>query len=1032
MIRYFAGHPTAANLIMVSILALGITALPSINRETFPDVAPNEIQVEAIYPGASAENVEEAICRRIEDAVEDVIDIAEIRCEARQGRATAIVEMREGGSFDGLLASLQTEIDAIDDFPDQVEAPTVRQLGRTDFVAAVAVTGPMGGRDLKIYAENLKDRLQRLDGVSGIDIQGFSDHQFRVEIPAQTLRQYGLSVADIARTVGRQSVELPSGTIEGDDRDVLIRFDDSRRSPGEFERLVVVGGERGAAIRLGDIARITDRFEKAEQKVIFNGRRAAVLEIKKGKSADTLEVIDAVKSFVVAEHQRAPPDVTLAITRDVSSIVRDRLDMLMRNGVSGFILVVLVLMLFFTPRLSFWVAMGLPVSFAGAMFIMARLGYSIDMISMVGLLIAIGVLVDDALVIAENVARHARDGLAPLEAAIVGTREVAPGVLASFATTVAVFGPLIFLTGDIGQILSVLPVFLILTLSFSLIEAFLILPNHLQHSLARAAAPSRLATWVGAIVERLRDRALGPAVDRAVEWRYLTVGIAVMVLLGSVAMVAGGSLKFRAFPDLDGDVIEARILLPQGTPLARTEAVVAKIQSALERVDNEFTPRQPAGEKLVRNVTVQFSKNIDAFETGPHVATVSVDLLEAERRATSLDEVLARWRSETGLVSDVVNLKFTDFAIGPAGRAIDIRLEGADLERVQTAARELATWLAAYRGVHDLSNDLRPGKPEVRIALREGALSLGIEAELIASQLRAAFLGTTAAEIQVGSEAYEVDVRLDAGDKDSLADLSDFTVIAPNGRLVPLGAVATIEPTRGFARINRINGLRTVTLQGDIDTAVANAGEIVADTQTRFLPELADRFPDVGISFEGQNRESADTGGSIVKGFLFGLVAVFIMLAFLFRSYVEPLIVIIAIPMALVGAIWGHVAMGLDLSMPSMMGFVSLSGVVVNNSILLVLFIKLGTAAGTSVADAAHQASRQRFRAILLTTLTTVMGMLPLLSETSLQAQVLKPLVTSLAFGLVASAVFILFLVPALYKILDDFGLIRISAPAAR
>ncbi len=512
----------------------------------------------------------------------------------------------------------------------------------------------------------------------------------------------------------------------------------------------------------------------------FNGRRAAVLEIKKGKSADTLDVIDAVRGFVAAERQRAPPDVTLAITRDVSSIVRDRLDMLTRNGAAGLILVVLVLTLFFTPRLSFWVAMGLPVSFAGAMFGMAQLGYSIDMITMVGLLIAIGVLVDDALVIAENVARHARDGLAPLEAAVVGTREVAPGVLASFATTVAVFGPLILLTGDIGQILAVLPVVLILTLSFSLIEAFLILPNHLRHSLTRAAAPNRLAARVGEAVDWLRDRALGPAVDHAVEWRYLTVGVAAMVFLGSVAMVAGGSLKFRAFPDLEGDVMEARILLPQGTPLARTEAVVAQIRSALDRVDGQFTPLQPSGEKLVRNVTVQYSKNIDAFETGPHVATVSVDLLEAERRATSLDDVLARWRTETGRVSDVINLKFTDFTIGPAGRAIDIRLEGVDLERVRAAARELEAWLVAYRGVHDLSDDLRPGKPEVRIALREGALSLGIEAELIASQLRAAFLGTTAAKIQVGSEAYEVDVRLDAGDKDSLADLSDFTVTAPN------------------------------------------------------------------------------------------------------------------------------------------------------------------------------------------------------------------------------------------------------------
>ena len=1026
MIRYFAGHRTAANLLMAVILIAGVASLGSLKRETFPDVPPDEIEIRIVYPGAAAEDVEEAVCRRIEDAIENVTDVAELRCEARQGTATATVEMVEGGSFDGLLAEVKTEIDAIDDFPAETEPAVVRQLGRTDFVASIAVTGPMGAAGLKAYAETLKGRLQRLDGVSGVDLKGFSDHQIRIEIRAQDLRRFGLSMADIARIVGRQSIDRPAGTIEGTDRDVLLRFDDSRRSVGEFANLVVVGGETGAAIRLGDIAHITNRFEKPEQSILFNGRRAAVMEIRKGRTADTLSVIGAVREFVDAERGRAPSTVEIAITQDISSIVRDRLDMLTRNGASGLVLVMITLMLFFSFRFSFWVAMGLPVSFAGAIFGMAQIGYSIDMITMVALLIAIGILVDDAIVISENIASQHRAGKAPLQAAIDGTREVAPGVIASFATTVVVFGPLAFLSGDIGSVLKVLPVVLILTLTASLLEAFLILPNHLSHSLdsGKDGRGQRLRQRVDNAMTWLRERVVGPLVDLAVEWRYLTVGIAIMLLLISVSMIAGGVLKFRAFPDLDGDVVQARLLMPQGTPLAVTETAVTQVLAALDKVNRELTPRQPAKQPLVRNVAVHYSKNIDAYETGPHVATVSVDLLDADTRTATIDGILSRWRKETGKLPGVVSLKFTDFTIGPGGRAIDIRLQGENLIRIGAAARELKTWLAAYHGVLDLADDLRPGKPELRIKLRERALALGIEAETIASQLRAAFLGQTAAEIQVGPESYEIDVRLDPRDRDSLADLTAFTVTAPDGGAVPLGAVATIERGRGYARINRIDGLRTVTLQGEVDTRFANADNIIADMRARFLPGLLKKYPGVTADFEGQANESAKTGGSIRNGFLLGMVGVYLLLGFMFRSYIEPLIVIVAIPMALIGVIWGHLAMGLDLSMPSMMGFVSLAGVVVNNSILLVLFIKIALGEGASVEDAAGGASRRRFRAIVLTTLTTVMGMLPLLSETSLQAQVLKPLITSLAFGLVSSTVMVLFLVPALYRILDDFGLV--------
>ena len=551
---------------------------------------------------------------------------------------------------------------------------------------------------------------------------------------------------------------------------------------------------------------------------------------------------------------------------------------------------------------------------------------------------------------------------------------------------------------------------------------------------AEARAPRGLATVVHAVLPdvagRHRARLVADVrekgaayvlldVDRRVA-RYLTVGLALMLFLASLAAVAGGWLKFRAFPDLDGDVVAARILLPQGTPLDRTQGLVDRVVAGLGQVDRELSPLQPDGQTLVRNITVQYSKNVDAFETGPHVATVTVDLLNAESRTGRLDDILHRWREAVGSPPDVLSLKFAEFAVGPAGLPIDVRLQGNDLGMLQPAAQALKDWFAGYRGAHDLSHDLRPGKPELRVHLREGALALGLDARTIAAQLRAAYFGETAAEIQVGPESYEIDVRLSPRDADSLADLQDFTVTDANGGQVPLGAVAALQPGRGYARINRIDGVRTVTVQGDIDTNLANANDIIADTKRRFLPKLAQEYPGVTVGFEGQEKEAGETGVSIRNGFLFGLIGVFLLLSMLFRSYLEPLIVMAAIPMGLVGAVWGHIVLGLDLSMPSVVGFVSLAGIVVNDSILLVVFTKRQIEAGEPVDVAARQASRRRFRAVLLTSLTTVMGLLPLLAERSLQAQVLKPLVTSLGFGLVASTVMVLFVLPALYTIFDD------------
>ncbi|MCF6354457.1 MAG: efflux RND transporter permease subunit [Candidatus Polarisedimenticolaceae bacterium] len=1029
MIRYFAIHPTAANLLMLMLVVLGLSVLPTLERETFPEFAPQEVQISVPYPGATPEDVEQAVCKRLEDAIDAVNEVDEIRCQALENSATAIATMTEQGDFARFMDDIKSAVEAIDSFPDQVELPVIEQLGRNDQVVNIAITGPLTPPALKAYADGIKDRLQMLPLVSQVILSGFSEHQLQIKVSAEMLRRHGLSISDLANTIARQNIDLPAGSIETREHNYLIRFMDQQGSLQGLDDLVIIGGGSGSEIRLGDIATIQDSFEMDEEKILFNGQRAALLQVNKAKTEDTLRVFEAVKAFVEREQQLAPPEIHFALTNDSSTVVRDRLQILTSNGLQGLVLVFLVMWLFFQVRFAFWVAMGLPVSFLGGLFIMSLLGQSINMISMVALLLSLGLLMDDAIVIAENIATHLRRGKSAFHAAIDGTRQVMPGVVSSFLTSVAVFAPLAFLSGNMGKVLEVIPVVLIAVLAVSLIEAFLILPHHLAHALKNHEADrqSRFRQHFDAFIEHLRHEVLGRAIDQVIQWRYLFIGLVLALFIASIGMLAGGHLKRIAFPDIDGDAFEARLLLPQGTPLPRTEAVVAEITAALERVNDHYAPLQPGGQRLIEDVTIRYNQNLDAGEKGTHLATISVDILGSESRVGRVDDYLQRWRDEVGQIPDVISLNFKEPQAGPAGIAIEIRLQGRDLQRLKAASMELQGWLRQYRGVINMSDDLRPGKPEIRLHLKDGSLAFGLDAATIANQLRAAFYGITADQVETESDSYEITVALTEPSQDSLDDLRNFRILTARGDQVPLSTVVDIELGRGYGRIQRVQGVRTVTITADMDTALGNANQVLAVTQRDFLPELQQRYPDVRFLLEGQAEESNKTSGSMVRGFLIGLVGIFVLLSFQFRSYIEPVAVMLTIPLAMIGVIWGHLLMGLDLSMPSIMGAVSLAGIVVNDSILLVEFLKLRAREGIPIPEAAKIASRERFRAVLLTSLTTVAGLTPLLMESSLQAQILTPLATSIVFGLLVATLLVLFVVPAIFSIFSDFGWVSVE-----
>lgn len=1032
MIRYFAGHPTIANLMMILLLATGLFAGPGLLRETFPRSAPNEVEVTVPYPGARPEDVESAICQPVENALDAVTGIDRQSCEAMEGSARSVVKMREGEDFQAFVADVKSEVEAISDLPERAEAPRIKPLGRTDFVASVAITGPDVRPDLKDYAESVRTRMLRWGGIPIADMRGFSARELRIGLNPAALQQFGISVSDVARAVQAGSLDVPTGSIETSAETLLIRVAEERQNPLDLASLIVRSSVTGGQVQLGTIAEITEQFAVDYDRVLFDGRPAAILDISKTRVEDSLRVIDALNAFLEAERQQAPPGVTLEISADGASVVGERLTLVVVNGLQGLALVFVVLWLFFGFRFSFWVAMGLPVAFMGGIALMWAVGYSLNLMTTLGLLIVIGLLMDDAIVIAENIARLRESGRRALDAAVEGAAQVFPNVLASFATTAMIFGSLAFLSGDLGAVLRVVPVVMLFVLLISLIEAFLILPHHLVHSLEKPSTPGLVRARVEAGLSWTREHLVGRFADLTIRWRYVTAGLSIAVLLVSVAMLAGGYLKFTAFPELDGDTIVARILLPQGTPLSRTEEVVARLVAGIEVVNDELTPEQPDGAALIRHVSVFYGLNRDAFETGSHVATVSVDLLPSALRSSRPDMVMERWRDTVGLVPDVLSLKYAEATIGPAGIAIDLRLKGDDLDVLKAASIELQDWIWQYRGVTSVQDDLRPGKRELRVRLNESAEPMSITAAMVADQLRAAYLGSTISQMQVNGQMLEVTAQFADADQGSFNRFDGFKIAAADGSLVPLGVVAEIELGQGFGRINRENGVRTVTIQGTIDTRTANANAIVADTLTRFVPGLLPRYPGVNLDVEGQNAEAGKTQRSMLVGFVVGLIGVFLLLSFLFRSYVEPIVVMLVIPLSLTGSIFGHMAMGLDFSMPSMLGYVALAGVVVNNSILLVDFVKHESGSGRSVAEAASRAVRARFRAMLLTSLTTVAGLMPVLLETSLQAQILIPLVASLTFGLLAATLIVLFVLPAIYAILDDLGLGTLAAARKR
>ncbi len=1029
MIRYFAAHRSAANLLMLALICLGVLGAWNMRRETFPDFASDIVATDLTYPGAAAAEIEENVVFKIEDAVDGIDGIAEINSLARDGFCSVRAKVADGYDPRSVQLDVQNAIDRIDTFPAQADKPIVYQLEQPDRVLSLALYGEVLPGELERLANDIKDHLVASPAVSLATVEGFSEQQIRIELEQRALLQWGLSIDDVARCIAAESLDSPAGSVEAVGGKTSLRLTDQSRSVADFENIVVLSSPRGGLIRLGDVATISDTYDETDQSIRFDGRRAAIIHIDATDNEDSLKIAAEVQHLVgqLGPNGLLPEGVEIAVWGNLARDVKGRLDLLIDNGLIGFVLVLLVLAAFLNLRLAFWVAMGIPVSFLGTIFAMHLLGYTLNMITMFSLVLALGLIVDDAIVLSENIYVHFRKGKSPLQAAVDGVREVWVGVTASTLTTVAAFLPLLFMTGDIGKTLRVMPIGVLLALGISLIEGFLILPAHLRHSLKHEGdlPPIRLRRLFDEGVERLVDRFYRPALGWALKFRYTAVAAAVALFMVCAAYVASGRLEFTPFPKLDGNVIQAQVILPAGTHISIAEKVAQRLEEGLAAINADAAFEQ-GEEELVKHVMVQFGSipaagvgAVESDETGSHVLTVIAELLRSEDRRHTADQVISAWRSFTIDIPEVVSIRYKQQQINPGGQPVQIELAGADLEALKQAALDLRGELAHIPGLSDPDDNLRKGAYEAKITLRDSARPLGITSAELARQLRGAFYGETAQEFQRGRDTVEVRVVFADRDRRSEADLGDFRFIMPGGRLVPLHEIAEVEISRGYAQIHRTDRLRTVTITAELDEDLNNAAKIAGVLQSDIFPRL-EQAHGVRARVTGQTEESQQTAKSIEMGLLIGVAIIYVLLAWVFASFTLPLIVMAAIPLSFIGAVIGHVVMGFDLTMPSLVGFVSLSGIVVNDSVILLQTLRAKLKAGVPLQEAAQHAGFSRFRAVLLTSLTTVAGLTPMLLETSLQAQFLIPVAISVCFGLGFVTALVLLIVPSLYMIWED------------
>ncbi|MDO9567667.1 MAG: efflux RND transporter permease subunit [Candidatus Desulfaltia sp.] len=1032
--KWSINNRVTVNLIMIFIIVAGLITVMNMRRELNPQFALDMINISVVYPGASPEDVEEGICIKIEEKIKGIEGIDRTFSNAYEGMGSLTVELDSDADSRKVLDDIKAEIDRIDTFPEDAEDPVITEIINRHPAITVAAYGDVSEKLLRKVAEKIRDDLTDTGPISLADLVGVRDYEISIEVSEENLRRYGISFDVVVRAVKTGSVDLPGGTIKTSQGEILVRAKGQLYTGKEFKELPLITLEDGTVVRLGQVATVIDGFEDIDMKARFNGKPAALIQVNRTNTEDLILVSRTVRDYVEKHRGAMPEGVKLATWFDLSLLVQDRIDMLLRNGAQGIVLVFIALALFLNMRLAFWVSIGIPVSFMGAFMVLDYKGETINMISLFAFIMTLGILVDDAIIIGENIYTHFSRGKSPARSVIDGIKEVGGPVVMAVSTTIVAFIPLLFITGIIGKFIAVMPRAVIAILIISLGEALIMLPAHLTGALTRSALktdsrPSwheRIRVKVEHLLNVVIEKYYTPALKYVVKNRYFAFAVGLGMLIISLGIVAGGYVPFVFFPKGESDWIIAEVGYPLGTPYEVTEKTIEHLENQAFKLNDYFGKHLGNNGGLVINTFALVGmiprRDWKPGETGGHCGEVWIELVPSEKRHDlSVNTVLNKWRGLTGEIPGVETLTFTTLEGGPGGNPIEIQLVGgADFEQLRQAADELKTEIQTYPGTFAITDNFKPGKEERQVKIKEGAKSLGITMSDIARQLRQAFYGDEALRIQRGRDDLKVLVRYAEPDRRSISGLEDMRIRTTDGQEIPIEEVADITHGRSYSVIHRVDRKRVITVISNLDESIANASKIVADLKKDFFPKLIGRYPGLEYDLEGQEKRTRESLGSLKKGYVLALMGIFLLLASQFRSYIQPVIIMMAIPFGLIGAIAGHLVMGLQITMISIFGIVALSGIVVNDSLILIDFINRAVQNNAEIETAVIESGKVRFRPVLLTSITTIAGLLPLLLERSFQAQFLIPMAVSITFGLLVATVLTLLYVPGLYLIVRD------------
>ena len=1037
----------AMNTLVIALLLVGGMAFASMRREVFPEFDLEIVLVTVPYPGATPDEVEEGICQKIEEACRSVAGIKKITSVAQEGMGYCVFELQDSiKDVQKTLGEIRSEVERIPSMPELAEDPKVEQVTLRTPAIKVGILAPDAGEgeevselELRDVAELVRDDLLALPAVSAANLQGAKDYQIDIEISEKTLRKYGLSLQKVAEIVRRENLELPGGTIRSESGEILLRGKNKRYVGTEIAKLPIVTLPDGLVLTVGDLGTVRDEFADVASTNRINGRAGMVVSIDRSSGEDLLAMVAAVKQYIA--DAKLPPGYELTVWADQSIDVQDRLRMLIENGLQGLVIVFVMLSLFLDLKIAFWVAMGIPFSMLGTGALMYGTDQTLNMLSMFAFLMAIGIVVDDAIVVSDNVDRHRRMGKSLTAAAIDGTVEVIPSVISSVLTTVITFLPLCFVSGVMGKFIAVMPFAFISTLMMSLAESTLVLPGHLAHErnlvftiIGIVLYPLRPLLVVVAWLQRACDQGLkwfvksvySPFLDLCLDNRLSTLAAALAVLLAAFGIVRSGITPFQLFPKIDASRLIAKVVFPDGTPATVTDEATTRLEQAAFEASQKLSP---AGEPIVTlvhravgQVAAQGEVGPDARMSGSHVGAVAVELVEGEFRDVTSEQFISEWRRLAGEFPGNESLLFGTENIGPGGKTVEFKLLAAAnaeaVAQLEDAVERCKEWLAQYPGVIDIDDDSRPGKWEYQIKVKPRAEAMGVSLADLAGTIRASYYGEEVMRLQRGRHEVKLMVRYPQDERRTLATLADIRVTGPDGVKRPIRELADVSVVRGYSEINRLGQKRSITVTADIDVAKSSltSSQITADMEKRLMPGLLAEHPLVRVRWEGQKEQTNESLQSLGTGFVVALFAMFVLLTMEFKSYFQPFLIIAVIPFGIAGAVFGHAIMGMPLTLFSMFGLVALAGVVVNDSIVLIDFINHRVRDGHPLRAALRESGCLRFRPVMLTSVTTIGGLLPLLLEKSFQAQFLIPMATSLAFGLATTTLLVLILVPVMYS----------------